>query len=51
MDGHAFLRSGVKHPVLGDGVAAVGNQLPVENVVVRIQPLLDYRKYILAAYG
>ena len=33
---------------LCDGVAAVGNQLSVENVVVGIKPLLDNGKYIFA---
>ena len=32
----------------GNGIAAVADQLPVENVMVRVQPFLDYRENILA---
>ena len=33
---------------LGNGIAAVADQLPVENVMVRVQPFLDYRENIFA---
>ena len=36
---------------LSDGVAAVGDHLPHENVMIRIYPLLDNRENILAADG
>ena len=41
----------VKLLELGDRVAAVGDQLSVENIVVAVQPLLDDRKHILAVNG
>ena len=36
---------------LGDGVASIGYQFPVKNIVVGIQPLFDNREYILAVNG
>ena len=33
---------------LGHGIAAVGNQFPVKNIMVGIQPFLDNRKNIFA---
>ena len=36
---------------LGNGIAAVGDKLPEENVVVGIEPLFDNRKNIFAVNG
>ena len=33
---------------LCDGITSIGNQLPVKNIMVRIQPFLNNRKNILA---
>ena len=33
---------------LGNGIAAIAYQLPVENVMVRVQPFLDYWENVLA---
>ncbi len=36
---------------LGDGIAAVGNQLTIENIMVAVQPLLDNGKHVLTVDG
>ena len=36
---------------LGNCIAAVADQLAVENIVVGIQPLFDHRKYVLTGNG
>ena len=36
---------------LGDGVAAVGNELTEEDIVIRIEPLLDDRENIFTVNG
>ena len=35
----------------GDGITAVGNHLPKENVVVRIKPFFDNGKYVFTVDG
>ena len=44
---HGFLTVRMEHPELGDSVTGVGNRLPQENILVRIQPAFDHRHYIL----
>ena len=52
---HAFRLVILPHQLqlfqLGDGIAAVGNQLTIENIVVGIQPFLNDREYIFTVYG
>ena len=45
------LAAGGEHLLLGDGIAAVGNQLADEDVLVRIQPALDDGHDILRMDG
>ena len=37
----------IQLPELGDRIASVGDQFPVENIVVTVEPLLDYWEHIL----
>ena len=49
--GEGIVAHDVKLFKFGDGVASVGDQLSVENIVVAVQPLLDNGKHILAVNG
>ena len=51
MDGAVLRGSAVHHAELGDGVAAVGNDLADEDVFIGIQPFLDDRHDILSVDG
>ena len=51
----AFRKFIVPHHIqlleLRDGITTVGDQLPVKNIMIRIQPLFDDRKHIFAVNG